>query len=143
MRDRRDVVDRLAAVPARVSDAARDASPEPPAPGEWTPSDVVRHLIAVEQLVWHARLADLGADDHPTWPWTEPDRWAGDPGAPLDRLLATYATARASTVATLEALDDGGWARSGTHATYGELDVTALMLLALDHDAEHLRSFEG
>jgi len=142
MNDRRDLVDRLASVPGRLSGAALAASPEPPALGEWTPSDVVRHLIAVEQLVWHARLADLAADDHPTWPWTEPDRWAGDPGAPLDRLLATYATARASTVATLESLDEAGWAKTGTHATYGELDVTALMLRAVDHDEEHLGSFE-
>jgi hypothetical protein len=142
MSDRRDLVDRLAAVPDWLSDAARAAPTQEPAPGEWTPSDVVRHLIAVEQLVWHARLVDLAADDHPTWPWTEPDRWAGEPGASLDRLLATYAAVRSSTIATLEALDDDGWARTGTHATYGELDVGDLMTRAIDHDEEHLRSFE-
>jgi hypothetical protein len=138
---RRDLLDRLAAVPDALATAARSVSPEPPEPGEWTPSDVVRHLIAVEQLVWHARLVDLAATDHPTWPWTEPDRWAGDPGATLDQLLATYAAARGSTMATLEALDEAGWARTGTHATYGVLDVAGLMTRAVDHDEEHLRSF--
>jgi hypothetical protein len=139
---RRDLLDRLAAVPHALAALARAATPEPPAPGEWTPSDIVRHLIAVEQLVWHARLVDIAATDHAMWPWTEPDRWAGDPTATLDQLLATYAAARRSTTSTLEALDDAGWARTGTHATYGVLDVAGLMTRAVDHDEEHLRSFE-
>ena len=139
---RRDLLERLRAIPDALATAARAASPKPPAPGEWTPSDVVRHLIAVEQLVWHARLVDLSSTDHPTWPWTEPDRWAGDPGAPLDQLLATYAAVRATTIATLDSFDDALWARTGTHATFGVLDVADLMTRAADHDDEHLRSFE-
>jgi hypothetical protein len=138
---RRDLLDRLAAVPHALAALAHAASPEPPAPGEWTPSDIVRHLIAVEQLVWHARLVDIAATDQPTWPWTEPDLWAGDPGATLDQLLSTYAAARRSTTSTLEALDDAGWDRTGTHATYGILDVAGLMTRAVDHDEDHLRSF--
>jgi hypothetical protein len=142
MTDRRaDLLDRLRAVPDALASAARGASPEPPAPGEWTPSDVVRHLIAVEQEVWQPRLAQLEAEDHPIWPWTEPDPWTGKPGAPLDELLATYADVRATTMATLDGLDDAGWARTGTHATFGVLDVAGLMGRAIDHDDEHLRSF--
>ena len=139
---RRDLLERLRAIPDALATAARAASPRAPAPGEWTPSDVVRHLIAVEQLVWHARLVDLASTDRPTWPWTEPDRWAGDPGAPLDQLLATYAAVRATTIATLDSFDDALWARTGTHATFGVLDVADLMTRAADHDDEHLRSFE-
>jgi hypothetical protein len=45
---------------------------------------------------------------------------------------------RAATVARLDALDAAGWARTGRHATYGVLDVTALLRIALDHDEEHL-----
>jgi hypothetical protein len=139
---RRDLLERLRAIPDALATAARAASPRAPAPGEWTPSDVVRHLIAVEQLVWHARLVDLASTDRPTWPWTEPDRWAGEPGAPLDQLLATYAAVRATTIATLDSFDDALWARTGTHATFGVLDVADLMTRAADHDDEHLRSFE-
>jgi len=143
MIDRRtDLLDRLRAVPGALATAARAASPEPPAPGEWTPSDVVRHLIAVEEEVWQLRLAQLETEDHPTWPWTEPDPWAGNPGAPLDEVLETYARARGRTMATLDGLDDAGWARTGTHATFGVLDVADLMVRAIDHDDEHLRSFE-
>jgi hypothetical protein len=140
---RRDLLDRLRAVPDALAAAAGAASPGGPAPGEWTPSDVVRHLIAVEREVWQPRLAQLEAEDHSVWPWKEPGRWAGSPNATLDDLLASYSAERASTMAILDSLDDAGWARTGTHATFGVLDVAALMDRAIDHDEEHLRSFEG
>ena len=50
------LVDRFAAYPERVANAARAASP---IPGEWTPEQVVRHLIAVETIVHQARLVDV------------------------------------------------------------------------------------
>jgi hypothetical protein len=41
------------------------------------------------------------------------------------------------------AFDDAGWARTGVHATYGRLDVAALLRLAADHDDEHLAALEA
>ena len=131
---------RLDAVPGELAAAARAASPEPPAPGEWTPSEVVRHLIAVEELVWHARLRQLETEDHPRWAWVEPGQWLGAPGANLDDVLAAHTSARAATLALLDALGADGWARTGTHETYGVLDVAGLMGKALAHDAEHIAS---
>jgi len=40
----------------------------------------------------------------------------------------------------LDALGPAGWARTGTHDTFGVLDVAGLMEKALDHDDEHLAS---
>jgi hypothetical protein len=139
--DRARLTAAAAAVPDRLAAAARAAPPEPPAPGEWTPSEVVRHLIAVELEVWHPRLAQLEAEGHPLWPWVEPGPWTGERDASLDRLLEVYANARRTTVASLTALDEAGWAKTGTHATFGELDAAGLMARALDHDEEHLRGF--
>jgi hypothetical protein len=134
--------DRVASVPDRLAAAARAASPEPPAPGEWPPTDVVRHLIAVEDEVWQPRLRELIDEDEPRWRWAEPDRWLGSPEASLDDLLALYAARRAATVALLDALGDTGWARTGVHATFGRLDAAGLMEKALDHDDEHIASFD-
>jgi hypothetical protein len=134
--------DRVASVPDRLAGAARAASPEPPAPGEWPPTDVVRHLIAVEEEVWQPRLRELIDEDEPRWRWAEPDRWLGSPEASLDDLLALYAARRAATVALLDALGDTGWARTGVHATFGRLDAAGLMEKALDHDDEHIASFD-
>jgi hypothetical protein len=138
--DQRDVRDRVAAVPDRLGEAARAASPEPPAPGEWPPTDIVRHLIAVEEKVWHPRLRQFATEDEPQWAWVEPDRWQGTPDATLDELLATYADRRATTIAMLDGLGDRGWTKTGVHATFGRLDAAGLMGKALDHDEEHIAS---
>jgi hypothetical protein len=138
--DPRAVRERLAGLPERLASAARAAPPDPPAPGEWTPLEIVRHLIAVEELVWHVRLAQLEHEDHPRWRWVEPGQWLGKPGADLDGVLAAHAAVRASTLAMLDALGPAGWARTGTHDTYGVLDVAGLMTVAADHDDEHLAS---
>jgi hypothetical protein len=138
--EQREVRDRVAAVPARLAEAARAASPEPPAPGEWPPTDVVRHLIAVEEEVWHPRLRQLVAEDEPTWAWVEPDRWQGTPDATVDELLAIHRALKTMTAAMLDDLGDAGWAKTGVHATFGRLDAAGLMEKALDHDDEHIAS---
>ena len=109
-------------------------------PGDWTPSDIVRHLIAVEEEVWHVRLLQLRREDHPHWVWVEPGRWLDQPDASLDKLLDVYAAARGATLVMLDELGPDGWARRGTHETYGVLDVAGLMTKATDHDDEHVKS---
>ena len=128
--------DRLAAVPARVTEAAARAAE--PAEGEWTARQVVLHLIAVEDEVWLARLGQLAAEPNPEWPWVEPT-FAYFPGDDsLENVVAAFATRRAATVAQLDALDDAGWARTGTHATYGLLDVAGLIQRALEIGRAHV-----
>ena len=143
MNDRDRLVATVSGVPARLAAAAQSAAARPTPAGEWTPQEVVRHLIAVELEVWHPRLDQLAQEDHPHWPWVEPDRWWGEPDASLERLLVVYSGARASTVAALAALDADGWVRTGIHATFGVLDTASLMTRAIDHDEEHLASFNG
>jgi hypothetical protein len=134
-----DLLDRFAEFPERVATAARAASV---IPGEWTPEQVVRHLIAVETVVHQARLVDVAVHDEPTWSWTEPGPWMGEPDLDLEGVLARFAELRAATVATVRALDPDGWRRRGRHATYGRLDVAGLLTLATDHDAEHHRGLD-
>ena len=131
---------RLAGFPAALAAAARAAPQESPAPGEWTPIEIVRHLIAVEEEVWHARIGHLQTEEHPRWRWVEPGQWLGAPAAGLEDVLAMHARVRAATLALLDALGPDGWTRTGTHDTYGVLDVAGLMTVAADHDDEHLAS---
>jgi hypothetical protein len=133
-----DVRQRLAAIPDRLASAARSAIGRPVPPGEWGPSEVVRHLIAVEEVVWLARLRQLAAEERPTWPWVEPEPWQGSPGATIDELLAEFTARRRETLAILDGFEDDGWARTGIHTTWGEVDVVELMIRAIDHDDEHI-----
>jgi hypothetical protein len=136
------VLDRFAAVPDRLAEVARAADPEPPAPREWPPTDVVRHLIAVEEEVWQPRFRQLIAENEPRWAWVEPDRWQGSPDASLDELLAVHEARRRATIALLDELGEDGWEKTGIHATFGRLDAAGLLRRAIDHDDEHIASFE-
>ena len=123
----------------RGSRRPRGSSPDRPVPdGEWGPTGgrPPPHRRRGRGLAVTPRL--LAAEDRPHWPWTEPGLAPGFDGVPLDDVLAAFATARAATTATVRALDEAGWARSGTHDTYGVLDVEGLLRIAIDHDADHL-----
>lgn len=126
--------------PSRLASAAATAGPPPP--GEWGPLEVTRHLIAVDQDVHAARLRDVATSVAtsvaPAWSWVEPGPWPGEPDATLDQLVGRFAAGRAALVATFLALDEEGWARFGTHATFGRLDVAGLLRVAVRHDEEHL-----
>jgi hypothetical protein len=139
---RDELVGTLADFPIRLAAAAKARAAEwRPIPDDaWGPNETVRHLIAVEDAVWRSRLARVATEDDPHWDWAEPGPAPGFDDASLQEILAAFAAARAATVATIRALDDAGWARSGTHATYGRLDVAGLIRLANDHDATHLES---
>ena len=136
---REELIERYASFPIRLADAARAAEGRPVPAGEWTPAQVVRHLMAVEGEVWLSRLATLVAGGEPHWSWTEPGPLPGFDDASLDHVLGLFGRLRASTVDFLGMFDDAAWARTGVHATYGRLDVAGLLRLAIDHDEEHLR----
>jgi DinB superfamily len=128
----------LADFPMRLAVAARTAAGRPVEDGEWTPAQVVRHLVAVERQVHQGRLRDLETQPEARWGWTEPGPWTGEPELDLVGVLARFAAERQATLATLAGLDEAGWERAGTHETFGRLDVDGLVRNAVDHDAEHL-----
>ena len=135
----------LASTPARIVEAAQglaDPSVSVVA-GEWSARDVTLHLAAVEVGVWHVRLDALATESFPEWPWVEPDRWPLPEGSGFEAAVDVLAAHRAATVHRLEGLDDAGWERRGRHATFGVLDVAALMRIAHDHDEEHLAQITG
>ena len=140
---RSDLLESFASFPAGLREAALAAEERPVQPGEWTPIEVIRHLIAVEDEVHQHRLRQVAADDVPHWQWTEPGLATGFDSARIVDVLDAFEGARASTVGTIRALSDEGWSRYGTHATYGRLDVEGLIRLASDHDAEHLEALRG
>lgn len=139
--EQRGLRDALAAVPGRLvaavvtSPVAPDDAPEP---GEWSAREVVRHLAAVEEEVWHARLDALANETLPRWPWVEPGLWSGPGDATFDGAFEAYAERRAATLARLDALEPAGWTRTGRHDVYGILDVAAMLRILIGHDEEHL-----
>jgi DinB superfamily len=142
------LLERLATAPDRIAMAARraaaidEAAGGPPA-GEWTAREAIGHLVSVEVIVWHGRLDDLRREETPTWSWTEPGPSTDPATATLEGAIARFAEVRAATLARLATLDEDGWARAGNHATFGRLDVAGLMLVAADHDEEHVAALQA
>jgi hypothetical protein len=136
--EQRSLRDALASVPDRLAAAIPPARPAPA--GEWTPREVLLHLLAVEDEVWQARLHQLATEPEPHWPWFEPGLAAFD-GDSWEAVLEAFRSSRGRTIASLDALDGAGWARSGVHERFGRLDVAALLQRAIDHDEEHIASF--
>ena len=110
------------------------------APDGWSEREIVAHLVRVDREVFQVRLRDLTGAVRAAVVVGRTGRgaWARDAGHPRRR----FATVRAATIAHLAGLDDAGWARSGVHATYGRLDVAALLGIAIDHDADHIAELE-
>jgi len=138
MGERDERLQQLTGFPGVVAAAARTADGRPKPEGEWTPEQVVRHLIAVDLEVHQRRMRDLATTDDPSWSWQEPGPWPDEPDLGLDGVLDRFAAVRGETVAMFRALDDAGWARTGRHVTFGQLDADGLLGLAVDHDEEHL-----
>jgi DinB superfamily len=135
---RTELVESFSTFPERLAAAAQAGAGSPVAAGEWGPAEVVRHLIAVEREIYRVRLAQLAVEDDPQWSWWEPAPAREFEGRAIDEIIAGFAAVRDETVATVLALDDAGWARTGTHATFGVLDVAGLLGIAVGHDREHL-----
>lgn len=138
---RQPLLDRLSALPREVADAAKSASDKPEPEGEWPARTVVIHLIASDSDIWQPRLRQMGIEDNPRWKWTEPDLEAWErrfATYSLEDLLDFCASVRRSTLGYLNNLSDAGWARVGTHATFGVLDVAGLCREIIRHDEEHL-----
>lgn len=143
--DQQSLISELESIPTRMAGAARLAAQKPLLSGEWSPRTILIHMLAGDVQIWQARLKMMAEQDNPHWLWTEPDlaEWERQfESRSLDDLAAEFARTRGEIVSHLKALDDAGWARVGTHATFGQLDVAGLCTRLLEHDYEHLTELQ-
>lgn len=130
----------LASMPARLAEVAIRATGDP---GDgWGPRAVALHLAAVEEVVWQARLRDLEAHEEPAWAWTEPGLASDARDETLGAALDLVRVRREATFDLVAALSPVARSRAGTHATYGRLDLPALIAVAIEHDEHHLADLE-
>jgi len=136
---RRNVLSALAAAPRAVGRALGRASRRRlgrrPARGEWSPTEVLGHLLDAE-VTLAFRLRKLAAEPGgPIVAWDQ-EKWTeglrhrrADPRG----LLAAYAALRAENVAQWRRLTPAQRRAAGRHPEYGRLRVDQI----LDHWAEH------
>ncbi|HVG78039.1 MAG TPA: DinB family protein [Patescibacteria group bacterium] len=143
MTDRELLIAGLAAVPGLLRELTRDVlgpdAAKPPAVGEWSVIDVVRHLVEGDREKFLPRLRRMLAEDRPVFSKT-----ALDPGdaSDLPTLVAAFGSAREQVARTLAGMDATAWSRTGVTPSRGELSVEAYARSTTKHDTEHLRQLQ-
>ncbi len=153
-RDSDERLRRLARTPDQVAAALagrdEDGLGRRPAPGAWSPTEIVCHLRDAEEM-FDRRFADILTMDEPALPEAGPaDRWASERQYRLhDPALAAahFRRRRGESLATLVGLAPDDWQRGGIHPAHGRITLDVLVALMAWHDDNHLeqltRALEG
>jgi hypothetical protein len=109
----------------------------PMAEGEWTPLQVVGHLLDVD-IVYGFRWRLILTEDRPSYPGYDEKAWSLLPRPDPGRLLDALEGLRAVNLAMLEGVDDAGRERLGVHDEQGEEQFNLALAKVAGHDLAHL-----
>jgi len=136
-----DVLALLRQTPRTLRDLTADVSPHilrtRPAPDQWSVSEIISHLCAVEPP-YRARLVRITLQDNPYV--TAIGRITGDydPDTPVPILIETFTSLRTSTLDFLESLAPVARARPAVHAELGPITLRSQVEALLANDEEQL-----
>jgi hypothetical protein len=109
----------------------------PMAEGEWTPLQVVGHLLDVD-IVYGFRWRLILTEDRPSYPGYDEKAWSLLPRPDPARLLDALEGLRAANLAMLEGVTDADRDRLGVHAEQGEERFELALNKIAGHDLAHL-----
>ena len=109
----------------------------PMAAGEWTPLQVVGHLLDVD-IVYGFRWRLILTEDRPSYPGYDEKAWSLLPRPDPDRLLDALEGLRAANLAMLEGVTDADRDRLGVHGEQGEERFELALNKVAGHDLAHL-----
>lgn len=108
-----------------------------PAPGKWSPAEIVCHLADCE-LVFGFRLRQTLAEDNPTVQPFDQDKWAGAyTGIPADVALAAFYAFREWNLRLIE-MSPTAADRKVTHPERGTMTFQNVVETMAGHDLNHL-----
>lgn len=119
---------------AGISEHELDRAPD----GEWSPRMVVHHL-ADSETNSYLRLRKLLAEAGPQIQGYDEAEFARvlHYDRPIEQSLAVFKAVRNSSSELLDLLEDGDWARAGTHSEYGAYSVDRWLEIYADHGLTH------
>ena len=140
----KDPVEVLRVTLQTVTDLVKDLPAErlrrSPAPGEWSPAEVVSHLVDVD-LVFGVRVRMIVAQDRPPLVGFDQDAWTSrfggldaDPRVTFERWQAL----RLNNLRLFDSLSPAEWERVGIHAERGEQTVRLIVSTMAGHDLSHV-----
>lgn len=141
--DAREVLTRTPqTVRALLGDISEGWAATRPGPEEWSPSDVVAHLIHGERTDWIPRMRILleHGEERPFDPFDRTGWRQEAEGKTLPQLLDTFDAMRGENLAALDAvpLDEATLERRGTHPELGPVTLAELLATWAAHDLAHM-----
>lgn len=110
-----------------------------PAPGEWSATEVVGHLIDYE-IITQSRIGLIISRDEPDLPALDPDGSVqkGDyQNKQVLALLHNYAERRAAFVEEMRFLRPAALERAGKHPKRGRMSIADIVAFTVWHDGNH------
>ncbi len=114
---------------------------ETPAGEDWSPKDIVAHLLAVEGPAFRERIAIITAGGDPVVPSVDENAVLEASGYrewSLSELLHELRLRRAENVRWLRGLDDEALACTGRHEQVGEVTAANVVHQIAYHDLVHI-----
>jgi hypothetical protein len=110
----------------------------PPAPGKWSPAEIVAHLADCE-LVFAFRLRQTLAEDNPVVQPFDQEKWAAVyPGISAAHALATFAAVRKWNLELLGRVLPAAANRPVNHPERGAMTFLTIVETMAGHDINHL-----
>ena len=143
-----DLLNRLAAVPARIGRAVARLSDTDKhlasSNGEWSAAQILAHLRASDDILAH-RLYAILARDNPLLPAYDERRWAeiaGYPQVDIELSLNVFTLRRAELVTMFRQVAVEDWQRLGNHEIKGAVSLFQVATALLEHEEEHCVQLE-
>ena len=142
--DRGGAIDVLRATPGvleLLAGALREDLAETPADADWSPRDLVCHLVLAEENGAMARIRAVVSDDQPlllNWDDEEVLRDSNLRLLPIGVLVSKLADMRKENVAWLAGLAPEAFSRTGRHSEVGKVRGEEFLFHAAYHDSLHI-----
>ena len=109
-----------------------------PAPGKWSPAEIICHLADCE-IVFAFRLRQTLAENGPTIQPFDQDKWAKTyPGVPAAEALRTFTVLREWNLRLMRASLPAAAGRTLTHPERGTMTFQNVVETMAGHDLNHL-----
>jgi hypothetical protein len=141
-----DALETIGKTPARLASLlatmGEERVSEAPAPGKWSPREIVAHLVDCE-LVFAFRLRQTLAEDNPTIQPFDQEKWAATYGAyDAAAALDAFSALRRWNLALVRSLKPEAFERKVTHPERGEMTFQNVIETMGGHDLNHLGQLE-
>ncbi len=131
-------MNQIASLLARIG----ERSPTPPAPGKWSPAEIIAHLADCE-IVFAFRLRQTLAEDTPTIQPFNQEKWAATyPGIKAGQGLGVFTSVRRWNLHLIQNELPAAADRKVIHPERGTMTFQTIVETMAGHDLNHIGQLE-